>query len=92
MAGHVTKSARKMTAHERPRMRRWMLLSGGIALLAGHSVILYYVQSHVALSAAVLSGVVVLIVIKHVGVLAPLYAAVRRRSFSTPPEPGDGQE
>ncbi len=92
MGRHDTRNAETMTAHKRPRMRRWLLVSVGIVLLAGHSVILYYVQPHVALSAAVLSGVVVLIVIKHLGLLAPLYAAVRRRSTSTPPEPADGQE
>jgi hypothetical protein len=35
--------------------------------------------SHVTLSAAVLSGAIILLVIKHVGLLGPLYALFRRR-------------
>ncbi|MGI8519142.1 MAG: hypothetical protein ACR2MC_00795 [Actinomycetota bacterium] len=50
-----------------------------IVLLAGHGVILYYVSSHVVLSATVLSGVIILLVINHVGLLGPLYALLRRR-------------
>ena len=44
-----------------------------VGLLAGHGVILYYVSSHAALSAAALSGAVILLVMKHVGL-------IRRRS------------
>jgi uncharacterized membrane protein YjjP (DUF1212 family) len=68
-----------MKAHGRPRMRPWMLLAVVIGLLAGHVVLLYYGVSHTALSAAVVSGVIVLIVIKHLGLLGPLYALIRRR-------------
>jgi hypothetical protein len=50
-----------------------------VGLLAGHGVILYYVSSHVALSAAALSGVVILLVMKHVGLFGQLYALIRRR-------------
>jgi hypothetical protein len=60
-------------------MRPWML-AGLIGLVAGHSVVLYYVQSHTALSAGVVAGVIVLIVIKHLGLLGPLYALFRRRA------------
>lgn len=69
-----------MKGHNHPRMRRWMLLVpvGVIGLLA-HSVTLYYVLSHGALSATVTSGVIVLIVIKHLGLLGPLYARFRGR-------------
>jgi hypothetical protein len=57
-----------------------MLLVGMIGLAAGHSVALYYVKSRATLSAAVVSGVIVLVVTKHLGLLGPLYALVRRRS------------
>jgi membrane protein YdbS with pleckstrin-like domain len=59
--------------------RVWMLPVLVVMLLAGHGVILYYVSSHVMLSAAVLSGAIILLAIKHVGLLRPLYALFRRR-------------
>ncbi len=65
--------------HLLARGRVWMLLVLGIGLLAGHGVILYYVSSHVMLSAAVVSGAIILLMIKHVGLLCPLYALFRRR-------------
>jgi hypothetical protein len=61
----------------RSRLRMLPVLLVG--LLAGHGVILYYVSSHVALSAAALSGVVILLVMKHVGLFGQLYALIRRR-------------
>jgi len=61
------------------RRRVWMLPVLLIVLLAGHGVILSYVSSHVVLSTAVLSGAIILLVLKHVGLLGPLYALFRRR-------------
>jgi len=69
-----------MNVHGRPRMRPWMLMVAAIGLVAGHSVVLSYGLSHAALSTAVVSGVIVLIVIKHLGLLGSLYAVIRRRS------------
>lgn len=60
--------------------RTWMLAILVIALLAAHGVIVRYMVSNQALSGAVLSGVVVVLVIKHLGLLGSLYALVRRRS------------
>lgn len=60
----------------------WMLLAGVAVLVAGHGIILHYVSSHTTLSAGVVSGVIVLVVIKHLGLLCPLYALFRR-SFSS---------
>ncbi len=59
--------------------RIWMLPVLVIVLLAAHGVILYYVSSRVMLSAAVLSGAIILLVLKHVGLLGPVYALFRRR-------------
>jgi hypothetical protein len=50
-----------------------------VAFLAGHGVIVYYVWSHMMLSAAVLSGGIILLVLKHVGLLGPMYVLFRRR-------------
>ncbi len=61
------------------RARVWMVPVGVVILMLGHGVVLYYVSSHVALSAAAVSGVIVLVVIKHLGWLAPLYTLFRRR-------------
>ncbi|MGH7628759.1 MAG: hypothetical protein ACREOF_05115 [Gemmatimonadales bacterium] len=65
--------------HLLARGRVWMLPVLVIVLLAGHGVILYYMSSHVILSAAVLSGAIILLMIKHVGLLGLLYALFRRR-------------
>jgi hypothetical protein len=68
-----------MKGHSLVKKPRILLAGMGI-LLAGHGIILYYVSSHTAVSAAVVSGVIVLIVIKHLGLLGPLYALFRRRA------------
>jgi hypothetical protein len=70
--------------HLLARRRVWMLPVLGIVLLAGHGVILYYVSSHVMLSVAVLSGAIILLVLKHVGLLGPLCMLLRRRSAHRP--------
>jgi hypothetical protein len=64
--------------HRPLRARAWMAV-GIIILIAGHGIILYYFGSHMALS-AVVSGAIVLVVIKHLGVLGPVYALLRRRA------------
>ena len=58
----------------------WVLLVITVALIAGHGFFLYYFSSHFALSAAVMSGVVAVVVIKHGGLLGSLYGPLRRRS------------
>lgn len=62
-----------MKSHNRP----WLALAGAAILIAGHGVILYYVSSHLALSAAMIAAVIGLIIVKHLGLLGPLYAAAR---------------
>ena len=81
MGGQCGKTERNMKGPDHPRMRSWMLfVPVGVVVLVTHSVVLYYVLSHTALSAAVVSGVIALIVIKHLGMLGPLYALFRRRA------------
>jgi hypothetical protein len=75
-----------MKDHSRVPMRL-ILLVGAVVLIAGHGIILYYVSSHTALSAVVVSGVILLVVIKHLGLLRPLYALFRRRSGHSSSEP-----
>jgi hypothetical protein len=57
--------------------RLWIALTVAVVLIAGHGVILYYVSSHMALSAAI-AGVIALVVVKHLGLFGSLYALVRK--------------
>jgi hypothetical protein len=66
-----------MKAHGRLRMRPWLLLAGVIGLVV-HSAVLYYVAAYMSLPVAAVLGLVVLIVIKHLGLLRPLYVLFRR--------------
>jgi hypothetical protein len=73
-----------MKGHPRLLTRTLMLSVGAVVLIVGHGIILSYVLSSTALSAAVVAGVIMLVVITHLGWLAvwlgPLYALFRRRS------------
>ena len=70
-----------MNGHNLLSMRHWMVLVViAVVLIAGHGIFLYYISSYMALSAAVVSGVIILVVIKHLGLLGPLYVLFRRRS------------
>jgi hypothetical protein len=57
----------------------WVVSVLAVILLAAHGLILYYASSHLALSAGLASSVILLIVIKHLGLLGPAYALLRRR-------------
>ncbi len=64
-----------------PRFRRpWMPPVGAVALIAAHATILRYVLPHTALSAAVVSGVIIVVVIKHIGLFGSLFALFRPQS------------
>jgi hypothetical protein len=56
-----------------------VLVVRAVALIAAHAAILRYVLPHLAISAAVVSGVIALLVIKHLGLLGSLFALIRRR-------------
>jgi len=55
---------------------------GAAVLIAGHGAILYYVQSHMALSMTIIAGVLVVVIVKHLGWLGLLggllWKALRR--------------
>jgi uncharacterized membrane protein len=64
--------------------RVWMV-AAVVVLVAGHGAFLHYISSHVALSTAMVSGVIILvavklIVIKHRGASSPLRTLSRRWS------------
>jgi hypothetical protein len=71
--------------------RLWMLPGAVVALIAGHGIV-YYSLRHTNLSAAVVSGVIILMAIKHLEFLSPLYALFQRRSrrrrTGSPDDPG----
>jgi hypothetical protein len=50
--------------------RLWMLPGAVVALIAGHGIV-YYSLRHTNLSAAVVSGVIILMAIKHLEFLTP---------------------
>jgi membrane protein YdbS with pleckstrin-like domain len=80
--GNCDQRIESMKTHSRLLTRSLVLSVAVVVFIAGHGIILYYVSSHTALRAAVLSGVIILVVIKHLGMLGPLYALFRRRSRS----------
>ena len=67
-----------LTGHNLTRGRVWIVAVLAVVLIAVHGSILYYASSHMALSAGIIAGTVVLIVIKHLGLLGPVFALFRR--------------
>lgn len=66
--------------------RRWPLrlvvITVALVFLAAHGAMLYGLASRAMLPAATLvSGMVILAVLKHLGVIGALVAAIRRRFF-----------
>lgn len=60
--------------------RPWLLLAAAAVLIATHALILRFALQHKGLSAAMVVGVIVLVVIMHLGLLSRLNALFRRRS------------
>jgi hypothetical protein len=67
--------------HGSPRLRRWRHVLPILAtmLLVGHAAILHQISSRPWAGGIVALGAMVLLVLKHRGLLGPLYAMVRRR-------------
>jgi hypothetical protein len=72
-----------MMTHIRLPKRTWLLALMILLLLSAHLLVPYFL-SHTALSVTLVSGLVGLMVLKHLGLLAmalrPLYARFRRKS------------
>jgi hypothetical protein len=58
-------------------VHRLILLAAVGLFVAAHGAILYYVSSHATVSIAAVA--VILLVVKHLGILGPLFAWFRRR-------------
>lgn len=59
--------------------RRWLLLALAVVLIASHSLVLRFALQHKSLSAVSVAGVMILIVMTHLGLLGRLYTLFRRR-------------
>ena len=68
-----------MKEHNSLLRRAWMLPIVVVVIVAAH-VILPYLLWHTGLSVGLVSGVTVLVVIKHLGLLGSLSALLRRRA------------
>jgi hypothetical protein len=67
-----------LTGHRFTRGRIWLIAVIALVLIAGHGFILYTASKHLALSAGLVGGVAVLIIVKHLGFLGPVFALFRR--------------
>ncbi len=68
-----------MKGHSRWLTRSWMLPLGIAVLIAGHVIFFNHLR-HAGLSLAVVSGLALLAIAKHLGLLGSLYSQLRRRS------------
>ena len=77
----MIKSGRRRSRTMMPNLkngRSWLSLVIVGVLIIGHGIVLYYLTSHFALSAAVVSVAIVVVVIKHLGLLSKLHERFRR--------------
>jgi hypothetical protein len=65
-----------MKGHSRLLTRTWILLMAAVVLSVGH-IVLPYLVAHAALSATVVSGVIVVIAVMHLGLLGALFGSLR---------------
>ena len=67
-----------LTGHRLTRGRVWIVAVLAVLIVAAHGSVLYYASSHMALSAGIIAASVVLIAIKHLGLLGSVFALFRR--------------
>lgn len=67
-----------MKGHGRLLERPWTLRLGVVVLIAGH-VIFFNRLRHAGMSLVVVSGLGLLVIAKHLGVVGSLYTLIRRR-------------
>jgi hypothetical protein len=70
-----------MRLHGRAPARRWMLAVAVVLVIAAHGFV-FRALSNMTLPAIVVSGAIMVVAIKHLGLLGLLYAWLRRRSRS----------
>jgi len=69
-----------MTASDRLRAHPLLLIMALVALLAAHGLVFYGLR-HLALSVTLASGLMILIVFKHLGLLGSAFAMFKKRFF-----------
>jgi hypothetical protein len=65
---------------QRPLLVRVVILFGAVMLVVGHGALLYYIRGHMGLSVGALAGLILLLLVKHLGLLAPVFVRFLRRS------------
>ena len=68
-----------MKGHGHLLGRPWTLLLGVVVVIAGHVFFFNHLR-HAGVSLAVVSGLVLLMIAKHLGMLGSLHSLLRRRS------------
>lgn len=58
--------------------RPWTLVAVVVVLIAAHGFAFYFLR-HLALSVTLASGLIILIVVKHLGMFSSVYAVLRKR-------------
>ena len=66
--------------HNRMLTLPWLLLAAAAVLIASHALILRFALQHKGLSAGMVAGLVLFVVMMHLGLLGRLYALFRRRT------------
>jgi len=69
-----------MKGHNLLRRHPWILPVGVVALIAAHVIVVRHALPRAALSVEVVSGLIIVVVLKHVGLIGSLFALFRRRS------------
>jgi hypothetical protein len=70
---------REVKVHGHTFNRNSLLLPAAVALIAVHGGALRYITLHAGLSATAATGIVALIVLKHLGLFGSLFGLFRRR-------------
>jgi len=63
---------------QRPLLARIVILVGAILLVAGHGAFLYFMRAHMSLSIGAICSLLVVVLIKHLGLLGPLLGYFQR--------------
>lgn len=58
--------------------RSWIVVALGVILLFAHGLIVYFARHHLRFSATILSGVAVIVLIKHLGAFRSIFSVVRK--------------
>jgi hypothetical protein len=69
-----------MRSHRDRISRLWVVPVLAAIVIAIHAFPLYYIAAHKLVSTSLVVSILGLIILKHLGLFGPVYAALRRRS------------